>query len=215
MSSSILVDCPKCATRLQLVRPQQPSIVTCPSCGQQIRIAGVAPPTPPADPFASLPAPIASAAPAPIPRRPIAKRTSPKTPTPKPAASPAPATAYQRIQRKRKTGPSFAKTALVAAACLGGAAVVGVGGYLAWDYLPTESLRAMIPIMDSPEKVLKEYVSVASELRTTIDSIEDDASRDAAIPKIQALANQCRGLTRRVFEVALNRTETQVVGRVV
>ena len=76
-----------------------------------------------------------------------------------------------------------------------------IGGYFAWDKLPTESLTALVPVMDSPEKILKDYADIADNLRSTLDSIQDEKSRDRAIPRLQSMTETCGELSRRAVDV--------------
>lgn len=55
--------------------------------------------------------------------------------------------------------------------------------------------------MDPPEKILKHYADIADDLRSTLDSIQDEKSRDRAIPRLQAMTETCRELSRRAVDV--------------
>ena len=155
--------------------------------------------------------PPAAASPQPAARRAAAPRTANKKAAkskasagraPGPAASGAPPyrSTPARPKPKRKK-PLNLKAPLIGFGVVMAVVVLGIGGYFAWDKLPTESLTALVPVMDSPEKILKDYADIADDLRSTLDSIQDEKSRDRAIPRLQAMTESCGELSRRAVDV--------------
>ncbi|MGI9474074.1 MAG: hypothetical protein ACR2NZ_21215 [Rubripirellula sp.] len=215
MTSQVLVQCPTCSAQMKVTPPQGPAVVTCPGCGQQIKLAPsnaapstVSGPAPTPGPAAGFPGPSFTDLPAPSPPSRPSKPAGSRSRTP---ATPQYRSAAPKKAKRKK--PLNLRVPLIVLGCLLGTATLGVVGYFAWDKLPTESLTSLVPIVDSPEKVLKDYVDIADDLRRTLDSIDDEKSRDKAIPQIQGLTERCSELSRRAVAVGpLKQEKLQSLG---
>jgi hypothetical protein len=71
----------------------------------------------------------------------------------------------------------------------GSVAIVGILG--AGGYLLPDSLPSIAALTDSPEGIMDDLVSVLKSTKSTLDSINDESSRDAAVSKLNSLQQEC------------------------
>ena len=119
----------------------------------------------------------------------------PRGPNGNRAAPSAPANWPPRPQRPR-TKRNF-KPILAAVGILVGVGMLGGIGYLVYLNLPVGTIANLNPMADSPESILSGLKSTLGAAATELDSINDANSRDAAMTKINALAEDARALQRR------------------
>jgi hypothetical protein len=91
----------------------------------------------------------------------------------------------------------YLKPILLACGILAGIGFVGGIGLLLYKQLPTGSIARLNPLGDSPESILAGMKSILASAADELESIQDDASRDAAISDLNELASQARDLQRR------------------
>ncbi|TWU51217.1 hypothetical protein [Rubripirellula reticaptiva] len=216
MNPILDIKCPKCALPLRLQRPSGPSEVTCPKCHNQIGLTaqGTITAARKLDDFANLPAPIsATSAPArPKNLRPVAPpRPKPVAGVPKP-----PAGTFQPSVRPATHNPSsgkWVKQLIVPAICVLITLGAGIGVYSMRDsipinkILPIKSIVASLPMMDSHESVLADYVDVGKSTSDLFTALKepgtslDPAAIATAVETLKAQNERCDQIRRRAINL--------------
>jgi hypothetical protein len=175
--------------------PESPVQVTCPTCFQRILLVPGEAPRAPSDSYLSefsrLPEPIiiSTQVPGPAKSQRVIRRAARR------AARHANRGA---IRQKRVRILQIAFVAAIGLAITGSAATFA---YRKLTRISNDSWAKVVPGMDSPQKLLSEYSNACAAFRETCALIQDAPSRDRAIPKIQRIAAQLRGIPSRVSEL--------------
>ncbi len=205
MTPILDIKCPKCALPLRLQRPTGPSEITCPKCGNQIGLtaAGTITAARRQDDFAELPAPVVASF---VPARPKNVRPTP-TVAPRPLAKPRPVGGqFQPSLRPavQKKDPERFKNLVVPSICVLVTIVLGIGLYSLRDsaavnrHFPIDSIIASLPMMDSHENVLQDFVELAESASQVFMTLRgsaaspDQASIQKAVESLETLNAQLR-----------------------
>ncbi len=195
MADDRIFQCPQCALQMTVRAPSSRAQVTCPTCFQRILLVPGKEPQAPSESYLSefsrLPEPIIvnTQVPAPAKSQRVIRR----------AARRAARHANRDASRKKRLRVlQIASVAAIGLAITGTAATYT---YRSLSRIPADSWAKVVPGMDSPQKILSEYSRACAAFRETCASIEDVASRDRAIPKIQGIAARLRGIPGRVSEL--------------
>ncbi len=187
--SEVMVQCPKCASQLTVSRTMGESQFQCGNCGQLIKLAAM-----PATPAPSQPSPFESLPPS-------APANTQPAPLP-PAAQPtfhSPVSAPRPARRRQSSGNG--KIVVAAISIVLGIGLLGGIGYLVVQMLPVGSLAKLNPIGDSPSSVIGGLRDVVNKMATEFESIDDEASRDAAVENLKDLVDQARDLQKRAVRL--------------
>ena len=206
-----LITCPKCSTQLRVNRDPASAVkVVCPTCSQALKLGPIsASQSQPADPSATRtgrPSPSnrgARPTQAAMPLDPLADFPGSPALPPKPLSTgPSPIGGGRGNGPRRRTPNAKRarvnrKPILVACGILAGIGVASGVGLLIYKHLPIGSIAKLNPLADSPESILSGMKSILTSAAVELDSIQDDASRGAAISELNDLASQARDLQRR------------------
>ncbi|MGB7323612.1 MAG: hypothetical protein WBD31_01985 [Rubripirellula sp.] len=216
MNPILDIKCPKCALPLRLQRPSGPSEVTCPKCQNQIGLTaqGTITAARKKDDFANLPAPIAATS---VPARPKNLRpTPPPRPKPVPATPKPPPGTFQPNIRPVVRNPNsgkWVKQLIVPAICVLITLGAGIGVYSLRDsipinkVLPIKSIVASLPLMDSHESVLADYVDVGKSSKDIFISLKtsgaslDSATITKAVENLKSQNERCDQIRRRAADL--------------
>ena len=195
MADDRIFQCPHCALQMTVRVPESPVQVTCPTCFQRILLVPGEEPRAPNESYLSefyrLPEPIIidTQVPAPAKSQRVIRRAARR------------AARHANREASKKKRLRLLQIASVAAIGLAITGTAATYTYRSLSRIPADSWAKVVPGMDSPQKLLSEYSRVCGSFRNTCASIEDAASRDRAIPKIQQIAARLRGIPSRVSEL--------------
>ncbi len=199
--SQMTFQCPRCQTQMKCQVPSGASQIqiTCPSCQQAIRVG-----------VGATAAPASAPTPTPASPRPSSPAADFSDLPPQPAAGPAtfrssppPPRAAKKSKPRKKVSLAVPLTIVGVVALLG---IIGGGWFLFRDQLP--SISSIASITDSPRAIVDDFISAAKQTRSTIQSIDDESSRDAAIAKLKSIKQDCYEIMCRAAEFGPLETET-------
>ncbi len=195
MAVEQVIHCPNCSLQITISAVDGPSQVTCPTCFHRSLVAPGQEPVEPAEShleeFNRLPEPI-------IKHTQVAKPATSKRIIRR-AARRAHKDANRESIRKARNR-MLQTTALILLALT----IVGTAlfyGYRALRKVPKDSWAEFVPGMESPDKLLSEHAKICESFRETCESIDDDYSRDQAIPRIRVMAARLHGFPSRLAEM--------------
>jgi hypothetical protein len=187
-------DCPSCALRMTVAPLEGAFQVTCPSCFQRLLLAPGQAPTIPADfsRYIDLPEPIivSTQVAGPARSKRFVRRVNRQ--------------AYVEANREAIRRRRWRLLTLSASGIAGMVAIglLATGAYSYLAEVPEEKWAEIVPGMESPSKLLREFTNVSEALLETFGEIEDTSSRDRAIGRLEMMSARFRGIAQRATALA-------------
>ncbi len=196
MNRELTVRCANCAVQMSVKAAQTRVVITCPICAHKTTldwsngqyVCGALRD----DDFSRLPDPIVVQKPVAGPAR--SERTLRR----------AARLAYMKENRDsiQAARIEMLKMVAVALVCLGITVAIVTLSYQKLNKVPAHYWAEVIPGMESPDKLLKQYAGICANCTATCNSIDDASSRDQAAPKIRAMAAILSEFPQRVENMA-------------